>query len=307
MMQILLILFWLLLPSRVFATVSIPWTTTFDCDDWQQDGNPIPCPSDMDLGNQIYYCTGSGDIYSRLNTTGNNPLGSGKGFAISWGDAENESGNNAATPMVTFSPRPSELYFRFYIKYPATWVWGTSPDDMMKKILYLGTAAHSSKAYVLYYGPNKFGLFIQEGDGIMWHQPDHTTCAMPGSYPDWGWNQLMSAEADNPYGAKYGDGEWHFMEFHLKSNTSSSPANGIYEMWVDGVLRDQHTDVEWDQSTFDHIDTMANGIQTHNGGCTYFYMDDISIQASGPIGPLEAGGSDYTTAIGTTATGATIQ
>ena len=281
-----LFLFLLLItPLQAQSTISVPWSTSFDCDDWQQDGDPIPCPSEMSLGNQIYYCTGDGDIYSRISTTWNNPIGSGsRGFAVSWGDAEGTSGNNAATPMFTFSPQPSELYIRFYIKYPTTWTW--SSGSFLKKILYIGTAAYANKAYLVYYGANKIALYIQQGGGMMWHQQDHTTCAMPSSYPDWGWNQLMAGEENNAYGQKYGDGEWHYIEVHLKSNTSSSPANGVYELWVDGTVRDQHTEVEWDQSTFSQIDMMANGTYTDNGGCTYFGIDDIGISTT-YIGAIE--------------------
>jgi len=38
-------------------------------------------------------------------------------------------------------------------------------------------------------------------------------------------------------------GQWHFIEWQMEYNTSTSPANGIVRWWMDGQLIGQYTDV----------------------------------------------------------------
>ena len=43
----------------------------------------------------------------------------------------------------------------------------------------------------------------------------------------------------------FGDGEWHKINVYLKMDSSPGAADGIYEMWLDGIKEFEATDIPW--------------------------------------------------------------
>lgn len=83
----------------------------------------------------------------------------------------------------------------------------------------------------------------------------------------------------------FGDGDWHFHEFHLKMNSAPGVADGVYGYYIDGVAQTVLTDVPWIQSGgvmcgWNMVSPGGNQ-DFHTltpGGETFYYdIDDLSI------------------------------
>jgi hypothetical protein len=94
----------------------------------------------------------------------------------------------------------------------------------------------------------------------------------------YGWNQIM--------GGSTGDGQWHYYEVHLKKDTNGS--NGIFQAWVDGVLRNNQSNVNFGGRNFSGWALGVNQATVGTGG--WWDIDDLAISTTGYIGPLGGGG-----------------
>jgi hypothetical protein len=91
-------------------------------------------------------------------------------------------------------------------------------------------------------------------------------------------------------------GQWHRVKLYVKMNTLSATTggnrDGVFKIWLDGVLVAQKTDIRWRDDT----QLAINGFQlkTHFGGGNtaqfqsvkgeYSFFDDIKVVAGGSIG-----------------------
>jgi hypothetical protein len=87
-------------------------------------------------------------------------------------------------------------------------------------------------------------------------------------------------------GYRLSDGSWHCYEVHFKTNTTTSPYNGVYQFWFDGVLKANFTNVDYMKDTINWMLIGSNQSSPANGGCRYLDFDDIAISNTGYIGPL---------------------
>ncbi len=253
--------------SNTITTTTYLWATTFDCPDWVQPKGSVPPCDGIDLGNRDYLCNGV--TPSLINSDGNNPNGNGgKGFRVSIGDGQN---NLSAFPSYTLSTPQSELWIRFYIKFPLGFAW----SYVNITILYFSQVLSNHQGYIsmVYDLTNLYTTPI----GIP-HNPDHKDCDNNSSMalPNFGWNDIM--------GGSTGDGQWHYYEFHIKKDTNGT--NGIFQAWIDGILRNNHSDVNYNNSDFNLVAFNVGQNNTANNGCVYVDYDDIAISTTGYIGSV---------------------
>jgi hypothetical protein len=146
----------------------------------------------------------------------------------------------------------------------------------------------------------------------------HTTNGFyipPQSTGTFGWDELMVNGADHGDGHKEADGEWHYMEIHVKYESSLGVPDGEAEMWVDGNLIVSDSSVEFG-STSGALGFQAPNNQDSPGVTSEMTLDhdDYALSTTGYIGPLGGGGGDTSSptvnitnpALGQTLSGAVI-
>lgn len=246
--------------SQAGTNVTLPFSSTFDCPEssqssWEAYQDIAGCPGWQGDGG---WTTQNGS-YDRISSTDNNPGGGGgRGFGASVGDGVN---NNGGRIRVTFAPQ-SELWVRFYMKYPLGFSWtGGTPE--YQKIMYINPLA---------------GVF-------QWR---NWTNANIGFYLETVSNVGASTSWNTVMGGSTGDGLWHSYEFHIKIGNP-----GILEVWVDGNRVMSNSSVNVGNTQISTLNLLTNQKAPNNGGDKYISIDDFAISNTGYIGPL-GGGSDTT-------------
>ncbi len=255
------------------AGIDLPWSTTFNCPDWTQggsfscDGIYIQKPEAYNsccnayLSNNTDFCSnhpGAGTLPSVLDASANNPIGGGgKAYRVSVGDGVN---NNGANPYVMLNTPQGEMWIRWYMKYPAGFAWTYLNYH---KLLYFWQAGIQNTAIV-----QMLDTSISLYDQVHWIWEYPTA--------NFGFSGIMNGPT--------GDGKWHAYEVHVKKDTNG--ANGVYQVWVDGTLRNSHSDVNWSGLDFTAVFFNVNQAYPNNGGCVYIDYDDITISNTGYIGPI---------------------
>lgn len=280
---ILAILASVLLRGSADAAITLTsgeWSTTFNCADWAQTVGQTTLSCDgLEEWNDS--STANGNV-SKINASGDMSTGGGaKGFRVAIGNGVNVL---ASFFNITFPAGGlPEVWVRLYQRYPSGFTWSS--------MLYL-------KLFYIYQGGLGAGLVDQQeneesGAGVVlyknggtgagvYHISDHTYCVNEEVLTNFPWSSVMTT------GSNLGDGVWHSYEIHLKKDTGGY--NGVFQLWIDGVLRNNHHDIHWDGNNFTHLSINANQNSPNNGaGDVYIDYDDIAVSTNGYIGPL--GGS----------------
>jgi len=277
-LKLLAITFFLLLgffgPAKVSqASITPPWSTTFSCADWNQYSDPLNCDG---IGKGGGWTTSTG-LYDQITSTANNSQGEGgKGFRHHICTGKNDNGGGFS---IAFNTPQTEFWIRWYLRYELGMTW----NSCNQKLIY-SLNANQDFNVNLYSNKLSFRVYNMGGSNIS--SPDGT-----------GWLYLMRNAADGPYGFKYSDGQWHYMEVHVKKETSGQ-TNGVGEIWVDGVLMFSQSNF-----TFGNAGVGWNSILLPSNqespippgggsGCTYLDYDDIAISNTGYIGPLGGTGTN---------------
>ena len=245
------------------AAVTLPWSTTYNCPDWTQSDGLYPPAINCDglTGFGDWTCdNGDGTVREeQITAAANFASGAGGRGQRQWvGDGAN---NNSGGLRVPLSRQEPELWIRWYMRYQQGFSWEFLNND---KILYIN--------------PGSPHCVIPE-----WYGFDYAnvaTCRSPNNHlsaPGHGWNGIMGSNA--------ADGQWHMYEVHLKMDTNGS--DGIAEMWIDGVQRLSHSNVDFaTQAGWDNIGLGNNQRNPLNGRCMAVDFDDFAVRTTGPIGPV---------------------
>jgi hypothetical protein len=234
------------------AAVDLPWSTTFDCDEWDMviDGYDPDCDGIAIGGTGIFSGFGS-RIMPEANMA--DGLG-GSGWRQLIGDGTNQQ---TAPFYVTFSGA-DELWIRWYLRYQEGFIWGgvTAPYPHYHKLLYIDV---------------RTGQYIipeSEGSGFRIGYYDGTSTGAVYSAADEGWPVL-------------GDGEWHCLEAHVTKT-------GTYQMWIDESLIINETNVTTMPNDFTNAEFGTNQNEPDNDDSYYVDWDDVAISTTGYIGPIES-------------------
>jgi hypothetical protein len=236
-------------PGRSEAGVNLPWSTTYNCSDWNGSGG-VNCDSLTMHGG--WTCEGQAE---QITAAANNSS-AGKGQRHWKGDGQNVNSGGLTIP---FNSPQSEIWVRWYMRYQAGFKWSSLGYD---KIIYLDNTTVPE-----FYGWDRLNVYAGGSN--------HASTTG-------GWDTVMKAgELDPATGHRRADGKWHWYEVHLKNNGSS----GIIEFWVDGVkyLSQNNASIGTD---FTEVLFGSNQNNPNNGGCYYVDYDDIAISTTGYIGPL---------------------
>jgi len=257
----------LLLPVTVLSAVTLPWSTTFDCPDWS-DGSAYDCNGITQSGQWDL-----NGVYEQVDVLGNNQTGGGFKGQRHWvGDGQ--SGSNTGGMAVTLDGNPSEIWVRFYMRFPAGFVWSApyQYQPHFYKIMLIYSATSTSKRQ-----------FTLTDDGMSIAGQD---APVPVSPDGIGWDTVQVAGGQDGSGAWQGDGQFHCYEVRMKMDTGS--VDGEFDVWIDGELKWSTVDAEFNNDTgFSSLVFGSNAEEPDNGADVAIDYDDISISSTGYIGPID--------------------
>ncbi len=250
--------------------VTLPWSTTFNFPDIYNTANnngmyPPPKSSAYVLCGNI----------TQVTPAANYPGGGGGNGLRFWdGDGNN---SHSAFPEVFFPSPQKELWFRWYMRYQQGYVW--NPLNYAKH-LYVWSAAGSSSsngAIPEFAWANNYRIYAEAPSGGTSYSGNT------------GWQSLFGTASD---------GSWHCYEIHIKMDTNQ--ANGIAEMWLDGVNQFSVTNANFSGGNgtaaqgWLYVDIKSNQSSPSNGTCMYVDYDDIAISTTSRIGPIGSTSADKT-------------
>ena len=199
-----------------------------------------------------------------------------------------------------------ELYVQFWMRTQPGWHWaahGSTVGNPQIKFWRVGdwrglSSTNQNIFYIPDSHPQQFMDLARPGsDGIA-----HAYRCDPNDYYCTNVSNTVQ-KMDYQYAtATWSDGNWHRFKYHIKLNTAGS-YNGVMEMWQDGNLVYQHTDVMWKESGstapgFTHVMFGGNSDNPWaNPGEQWYAMDDIVISTTDiPDNYIPGGGQAETTA-----------
>jgi hypothetical protein len=241
----------LLAPSIAISSVDLPWTTSYDCDEWEY-GDSLTCDGLQDALGSTCDTDGLGRL-EQITTAANYTSGGGGRGQRHWlGDGKND---NSGGLLIYFSSNVTELWVRFYLRFPDSFVYGPS-DKTGYKVLYMQTTSGQREIYLPLYS---------DGIGVC--------------------DAACSNICTGCWTTEINDGEFHSVEFHIKSETVSDN-DGIAEVWIDGERRGRITNMDYGLiSEGNEITGILLGSNLDSGGsgaCEAVDYDDFAIYSSSP-------------------------
>jgi PKD repeat protein len=254
----------------VYASIGLPWSTTFDLPDFTGGyGSASP-------GGGLVFLANTGHPVTKITSSANYSGGNGgKGLRVYIYDGDNI---NSDAPSIEFSAPQKELWIRFYVRYPAGFNWSSLSDN---KWVYLYTGNYLTSAVCSWANGNYVRIWQVQATSPYTADPTAS---------GYGWGYVN-------------DGNWHCYEFHLKMDTKS--VNGVYdgigEIWVEGTKVGRDTSVNYSngdnsrRNGWTMLQINCNQKTAANAGGignpAYVDYDDFAVSNTGYIGPIGTSGT----------------
>jgi hypothetical protein len=270
---ILIMLVYFINPDFALAAVNLPWSTTYNCAEWDQSKGTPSCDGISPGGG---WTTLNGNK-EQITTDANNPGGGGGKGERHWvGPDVDGAHQNSGGLVVTFTSGVTEYWVRWYMRFESGFTWN-NPYINGYKVIYLNTAAGLKNYILIGYGTN--GSFCYRNQYPS--NPAHSKNYCPS--PSWGFSNI--------YGGNVSDGSWHCYEMHIKSESGYGIEDGVVEVWVDGIRRLYSTAVDHGligagltQTGFLIGSNISGFLSTSVD--MYVDYDDIAVSNTGYIGPI---------------------
>lgn len=250
----------LFLPLQSHAVITMPFSTTYDCDEWTTYSATLDCDGIGKKGSYTVTYDGS-THYEEIISAANNPAGGGgRGQRHYIGTGSGGSFIMTGGLTFTFPSTQRKLWIRWYQRWEAgfTTNWNT-----YKQFFFRDT------------GAQRQAVFHFDGDGSIDLNP-----------PDFATNTTGVAYGDNFYTPSgISDGSWQCFEIHFDMDA------GTFKFWHEDTLYADVTGVD-----FTGVSAIQDFLLPSNGNYSdsevrYIDYDDIAINNTGQIGCLGAGGS----------------
>lgn len=285
---ILITVFVLINPLFICADgdrITLPWSTSFVCDEWSRDesnpnyARPIICSDDDDalnegLANGFEGGCGTPAKWTQITTDANYSGGDGGRGQRVWYTYVTDGSNEGTSGLRIFpNTSYSEIWMRWYMRYTPSGetLWSRINYD---KLMYIEMYPTSGSADIIteWQGPDtfKFGKQSMSSDSY--------------TVENAGWATTMGNSNFES------DGEWHYMEIHLKIDTNGS--NGIVELWIDdetALYSNTSANLgglDEGLTGFNEILLISNQENIESGACVAVDLDDVAISNTGYIGPI---------------------
>ncbi len=256
--------------SSLNAAVGLPWSTTYNCPEWNQSQGSPSCDGLVFGGG--WTCNGIGE---QITSDANYPGGAGDKGQRHWeGDGSNV---NSGGLSLYFNTPQKELWIRWYMRYEEGFKWSTLLYD---KWLYIRTGATSIDVIPGFCNGNGVAAGVQGSvDNYQIYNDSR------------GWQYVYGNESD---------GSWFCVEIHIKMDTNGS--DGVGELWLNGELIASNYAVNYSrgnptaQQGWTWFLIGSNQSSPNNGRPMYVDFDDFYVTNTRPsnkdangkyfIGPL---------------------
>jgi hypothetical protein len=244
------------LAKSASAAVSLPWSSSLNCAEWEYVTNGYTPPS----GCSEMYVISSGSIcghYTWISLAGNRVGSAGRSIRtmVNAGSQQQTAGLG-----VEFTPQTS-VWIRWYERYESGFTWTTLEYH---KDVYIRDQLSVVHQYMI---PEPY-------------YDKYRVCGWNGAT-----DNCLYSDASNGW-SKIGDGNWHLYELHITQS-------GIVQMWIDqtkiidGNLGFSFS-YNWGSADF------GSNTATPSSNCKAVDYDDLAISSTGYIGPAGGGGGDTT-------------
>jgi len=241
-------------PCYTFAGIDLPWSTTYDCADWNQYNDPLSCDG---LARKGSWTSSPEGYYEQITAAANYPGGAGGKGQRHWiGDGTN---NNSGSLRIDFNTPPGKFWMRWYMR----WESGFGEFGQYKAIYGFAGADNGPLLNFFYPGGGMSFEYLSSGN---------ETCN------NCGWGTQF-------YGSGTSDGSWVLMEMMVDA------AGGKLKLWVNETLVMDRTGVVFKQPYVTYLIIGSNQKNVSNGRSMYVDYDDIAISTTGYIGPIGGGGN----------------
>lgn len=243
MVRVFLLLYCLVLAPRILLaaqnTISLPYSHTFANDamgTWPFQG----CQGDMCVANEVAnctegqtppttYCCVQDYIGSDVNPSG---ITANVFYESECNSSSTNSDLSGGALYWSLATPVSEIWIRFYVKYPLGWTYtggNSNSNPAFQKLFYFNDSACVP---IIDFGD-------LEGAGGVWGDALGVYWATPGVYEPTSTNLAYDWTMMNggSLSSGTGDGKWHCLEAHYKEDGTSSGTNYILQVWVDGILK----------------------------------------------------------------------
>ena len=259
--------------STLNAAVDLPWSTTYDCLEWDQSQGSPSCDG-LALGGG-WTCEGLGE---QITSDANYPNGAGGKGQRHWkGDGIDNP--NSGGLSLSFNTPQKELWIRWYMRYEEGFKWSYLNYD---KWLYIHTNVKGCDVIPEFCWSNGIVVGVQGGGDAYQIYNDSR-----------GWQYVYGTESD---------GSWFCVEIHIKMDTNGS--DGVGELWLDGKLVASNYAVNYSsnnstaQQGWTWFLVGSNQKSANNGRPMYVDFDDFYVTNTRPsnkdangnyfIGPLDS-------------------
>lgn len=240
------------------ASETLPWSTTYDCGSYWEQGMTLSCDGLSKAGDWVCDNGTGTNEKEQIIDIANNP-GGGGGYGQRHWEGDGWTNNSGGTKINFASPQP-ELWVRWYERFELGFAWQFLTTDKL-----------------LYFDPGTAMAVVPHFQGMdkvnIWTMAEGNHPSVNG----YGWQSIMGSDT--------GDGQWHFFEVHLKMDTNGS--DGIAEMWVGGVKALSYTNVNFGtQPGWTSFLIGSNQRDPLNNRCMAVDYDDVAVNNTGYIGPI---------------------
>lgn len=277
---------------NVADAVNLPWSTSFiGCGQdalYSSPGTWAGCGDASDITTTVY-TTIAGT--SGILTAANFPGGAGeRGWRRYVAGGAAGGGNTATSGTFSLSlNNEHEIWVLWYMRWQTGFEWNNSGGLGYQKIIYIRPFGGVVLDLI---GPDNWTIEPQSGNGTGSHGANHHVySSQDGSITcsSCGWNAMNSNGAMQTNGIRLGDDSWHAIEVHFKDQSGSGTYDGVFDLWLDGVLRWHVTGVNWytgSPSGVGNLQFMINQATPSNPVPMYNDIDDMTISNTGYIVPI---------------------
>ena len=251
----------LAIPCSVWAGVNLPWSTTFDCPEWNHISDPLECPGIDKHGG---WSAQPGNKYEEISAQANHPAGDGGKGARHWtGDGTN---NGSGSIEIYFNSPQDRVWVRWYQRWEPG--FKATPIYMTKELYFWNTGPNQIVHEMNLPDGGGWGtVFVGGGQGHYYNE---------GGFKYW-------------YPSGTSDGSWVLFEVLVDI------PNGKYKYWVnEELLLDKNinfpTNPKLESICFQ---INSKGVDNGIGRPMYIDYDDVAISNTGYIGPLSGGGGQF--------------
>lgn len=148
-----------------------------------------------------------------------------------------------------------EVFTSFWIKFDPNWLWASTHTGILKlfRIYHFDGPDGEAEPWNFFSNGDSAPIFLYDLKvspkwgfrGVYALRCDPQESEYYCSEGKEGDSLFSGATIETPFSDVFGDGQWHLMEFRVKMNTALNTANGVLQVWVDGKLQFDFSDIAW--------------------------------------------------------------